>query len=127
MVRAELGDIEIAGPLQMRNGRLVFTHSVVSVADRSQDLRLHERQVGELPLVQAEILRTIGNAYYGVGEYKSAVAHLERSRDLYVAQFGPNHPNTLTALLHLAYAYELAGKVSEAIHLLEQVSDQRLE
>ena len=36
------------------------------------------------PRVQAEILRTIGRTYLGIGEYAKAIAHLTRARDLMI-------------------------------------------
>jgi hypothetical protein len=39
---------------------------------------------------------------------------------------GPDHPDTLTALNNLASAYQAAGKLAEAIALLERVRDARI-
>jgi len=39
---------------------------------------------------------------------------------------GPHHPDTLTGLANLALAYQEAGKIPEAIALLERVRDARI-
>src|SRR5262249_10868071 len=67
--------------------------------------RIGRRFPGQ-PLVQAEILWTIGYTYRGTGEYAKAITHLERSRDLYATHLGPDHPTTLTSLQNLAAAYD---------------------
>jgi serine/threonine protein kinase len=78
-------------------------------------------------LVQAEILRVIGESYRGTGEHKQAIAHLKRAGDLHVRHRGPDHPHTLTALTNLALAYRDAGRLPEAIRLFEQVRDKAVE
>jgi eukaryotic-like serine/threonine-protein kinase len=44
-------------------------------------------------------------------------------RDVAIAKLGPDHPLTLTTLQNLAANYTLAGKVREAIALLERTRD----
>ena len=73
------------------------------------------------PLLQAEILQTVGATYRGVGEFGQAVSLLQRAAGLRQQQLGSDHPETLTTLIHLARAYDSAGKLPEAIKLLEQV------
>jgi eukaryotic-like serine/threonine-protein kinase len=72
------------------------------------------------PLLQAEILQTVGNTYRGVGEYSLAVPFFQRAARLRQQQLGPDHVGTLTALNSLASAYQDAGKPAEAVVLLEQ-------
>jgi eukaryotic-like serine/threonine-protein kinase len=76
------------------------------------------------PLVEATIRLTIGNAYRGVGDERLAVVHLERSVELRKAGLGPNHPDTLSSLFHLAMAYQFVDRLSDAIALLEQILEQ---
>jgi eukaryotic-like serine/threonine-protein kinase len=75
------------------------------------------------PLVQAEILQTIGDAYRGMGKYPEAISHLERARDVRVAKLGADHMDTLTTLNNLAIAYQFSGRLPEAIQVHEQVRD----
>jgi tetratricopeptide (TPR) repeat protein/predicted Ser/Thr protein kinase len=77
------------------------------------------------PLVQAEILGTVGDAYRGIGAYEQAIAHLTRSRDLYLTRLGPDDLTTLDTEKMLAWAYVAAGHGPQAIELLEQVRDKR--
>jgi serine/threonine protein kinase len=86
-----------------------------------------ERKLPGQPLVQAEILRTIGDTYRGTGEHAKAIAHLQRSADLYLTHLGPDHLETLTTMCFLGMAYRGAGRQSEAIRLLEQVRDKAIE
>jgi serine/threonine protein kinase/tetratricopeptide (TPR) repeat protein len=77
------------------------------------------------PLVQAEILQTIGETYDGIGEYRLAIDHLQRALDLRQQHLAPDHPDTLDTLHTLAVAYRDAGKLPDAVRLLEQVRDKR--
>ncbi len=81
----------------------------------------------EQPLVQAELLKTIGEAYSGIGDYEPATAHLLRARDLQIRELGPNHFDTLATVSSLARTYLDAGKSKEAASLFEQVHDRRHE
>jgi serine/threonine protein kinase/tetratricopeptide (TPR) repeat protein len=81
------------------------------------------------PLLQAEILQTMGTTYRGVGEPGLSVAFLQRSAALSRQHLGPDDPTTLTTLSNLARAYLAAGKPADAIRLLEQlgvVDEKRL-
>ena len=84
-----------------------------------------EAKFPQQPEVQASILQTVGAAYSGIGEYPKAVDFLTQSSDIYRHTLGANHPDTLTALDHLAGAYFLAGRVAEAAALYEKVRDIR--
>jgi serine/threonine protein kinase/tetratricopeptide (TPR) repeat protein len=86
-----------------------------------------EGQFPGQPLVQAEILKTIGEAYRGIGVYPPALAHLERARGLYVRELGTRHADTLATIDCLAMAKLDAGQWNEAARLLEQVRDWRVE
>jgi serine/threonine protein kinase len=85
-----------------------------------------EAQFPGQPLVQAEILKTVGAAYDGIGEYDLAIAHLERAQDLHVRELGPDHIDTLATLDSLARTYLDAGRSADAARLFGQVRDWRI-
>jgi tetratricopeptide (TPR) repeat protein len=86
-----------------------------------------ERKLPGEPLVQAEVLRTIGDTYHATGEFARAIVHLERSRDLLVSQLGADASETLTTRTSLAVAYMDSGDVRKAIQQLEQLRDKTRE
>jgi serine/threonine protein kinase len=86
-----------------------------------------EAQFPQQPLVQADILHTIGVTYRGIGANAPAIAHLRRAHALKRRQLGPNHPETLTGLHNLAIAYRKAGQLPVAIRLCKQVRDKQLD
>jgi serine/threonine protein kinase/predicted Zn-dependent protease len=86
-----------------------------------------EGQFPGQPLVQAEILKTVGEAYGGIGEYGPAISHLERARELHTRELGPDHSDTLATTHSLARTYLVGGRAQEAIPLLELVRDRRSE
>jgi serine/threonine protein kinase/predicted Zn-dependent protease len=84
-----------------------------------------DEQFPKQPLVQAELLKTIGEAYGAIGEYPKAISHLQRSRDLQVRELPPDHADTLATITSLARTYLGAGKPEEAARLFEQVLNAR--
>ena len=73
------------------------------------------------PLVEAEILLTIGTAYRGVGEAAKATAALRRAVALSEHKLGDKHPQTLAATTQLALSLQEDGNLPEALPLLKQV------
>jgi serine/threonine protein kinase len=71
------------------------------------------------PLVQAEILETLGTTYEGVGKFAEAVTYLERARSLYDGTLGNAHSDTRRCMNSLASAYRAAGRLELAVPLLE--------
>ncbi|MFO0881215.1 MAG: serine/threonine-protein kinase [Gemmataceae bacterium] len=72
------------------------------------------------PLVQAEILKTVGEAYRGVGEAATSIPFVTRSVELFKARLGPDHPTTLASMHHLALGYRGAGQWDRALPLFEE-------
>jgi hypothetical protein len=73
------------------------------------------------PLVEAEILLTIGTAYRGVGEAAKATAALRRAVALSEHKLGDKHPQTLAATTQLALSLQEDGNLPEALPLLKHV------
>jgi serine/threonine protein kinase len=86
-----------------------------------------EAQFPNQPLVQAEILHTIGDTYRGIGEFGPAIDHLSRAADLFERHVGRDHEDTWRALDALADTYLDAGRLPEAIRLHEQLRDRCIE
>ncbi len=57
------------------------------------------------PLVQAEILATVGTTYYRIGDYQTAIDTLKRADALFRQYLGPDDPATLANMNALGYAY----------------------
>jgi eukaryotic-like serine/threonine-protein kinase len=54
------------------------------------------------PLLQAELLQTVGFTYRGIGDYERTIEFLQRLATLRKQHLGPDHRDTLTALHSLA-------------------------
>ena len=67
------------------------------------------------PLVEAAIRTTIGASYGNLFESQAALSHLEVAVKLRKAHLGPDHPDTLYSMYHLAGAYVGVGRSSDAI------------
>lgn len=72
------------------------------------------------PLVQAEILQTVGSTYDAIGVYGQAIPFLRRALALREAQLGPQHEASLVSKSSLALAILHTGDFQQAIPLLEE-------
>jgi serine/threonine protein kinase len=80
-----------------------------------------ESQFPKQPLVQAEILHTIGITYWLIGEYRPAITHLQRAYEL--RRGLGDDLQTGLALNSLALAYHSNGEHQRAIELFERLRD----
>ncbi len=85
-----------------------------------------EQKFPNQPLVQANLLYTVGRAYHGIGEYPQAISYLKRAAELRKTHLGSEHLDTVEILHALTGAYLSDGKTAEAIELLEKVRDARI-
>jgi class 3 adenylate cyclase/tetratricopeptide (TPR) repeat protein len=86
------------------------------IADTEEAVRLAEAVDNPLSLVSA--CRAVGSVYLSRGELQRAMAILQRGQELcHVSDIWIWLPPTAAAL---GYAYALAGRVAEAVPLLEQ-------
>jgi serine/threonine protein kinase len=79
--------------------------------------RTIEGKFREQPLTEAAIRLTVGKAYRALGHYPEAQRQLERSVELYAANLGPDHPDTLGSKSSLAYLYGAQAKYDQAERL----------
>jgi tetratricopeptide (TPR) repeat protein len=91
----------------------------VKEALRRASDRIGQRFTNQPP-VEAEIRHTLGNAFMGLGEWKLGIAHLERALTIRKQLAGPDAPETLELMSHLAFAYGSSGRLAEGIALSEE-------
>jgi eukaryotic-like serine/threonine-protein kinase len=82
-----------------------------------------DQKFPNLPLVQAEVLKAIGDAY--AVEPSKAIEPLQRAVELYRQARGPDDPATLAARHSLGLAYHFSYKPGEAAQILEAVHKDR--
>jgi serine/threonine protein kinase/tetratricopeptide (TPR) repeat protein len=96
--------------------------SILELLDRAADELTEDRidrNFPDQPLVQAEILHTVGNAYLAIGEEKKALDFLSRSADIRQEELGPDHRETLTSRHDLGWAEVQVGYLRRGIPRLE--------
>ena len=79
-----------------------------------------EANFPDQPLLQAELLCTVGTTYCGVGAFEPAIGFFQRSVALFKQHLGTDHPRTLVSMNNLAAACQLAGKPDLALPLFEE-------
>ncbi len=96
---------------------------VVDLLDQAvQDL---DRSAGDQPLMSATLLAAIGKTYIGLGMAKESLAAFDRSRETRSRLLGDDHPDTLESLHGRAQALQDAGRLDQAIPILETTLARR--
>lgn len=80
-----------------------------------------EAGFADQPLTAARLRLTLGTSFTYLGDSKSAEPLFASARQVYEAHHGPDHPDTLTAVSHLANAVRNQGRGAEALRLDEAV------
>jgi tetratricopeptide (TPR) repeat protein len=100
-------------------GRDVTVAQVLSQAARDVEGRSLD------PEVEAEIRHTIGQTYYGLGLYDSALVHAERAVALRRRTFGDRDPRTVASQSYIVALAEARGSFAQAESLARVVVDLR--
>src|SRR5262249_3888941 len=76
-----------------------------------------EESFRDQPLIEARLRLAIGTSFLHLGDGKAAETQFECAQVIWAAQFGPNHPDTLTARHRMGNAYYVQGRFKEALEL----------
>lgn len=123
--RSEAEDISgfltmvLESPDPARDGRTI---TVAELLDRAA-AGLDDRLAGQ-PRRRAVLQRILARTWHGLGLDPKAVRLLESVRDFCQAAYGPDHPNTLTAVNDLASYYTHVGRRDEALRLQQEVLEK---
>jgi len=90
-------------------GEAVTVRDVLDDASRRLRNSLPDR-----PRVRAELHGTIGNTYHAIGAYEAAEPHMRAALDLYRAELGADHADTLSSQGNLALLLKDRGRLREA-------------
>ncbi len=104
--------------------KAIFDPKISELLDRAArelDREKIETFFPRQPLVQAEILQTVGDAYRGFGQPQTAVDFLVRAEELFREHLGPKHKKSLDSLFFLAHGLDEAGRFAEALPLWERL------
>jgi tetratricopeptide (TPR) repeat protein len=77
------------------------------------------------PLIEARLRLTLGQSFLFLGEARLAAEQCEAARTLYAQHLGPDHPDTLTSMHHLAKSYADLGRHADALKLREETLARR--
>lgn len=85
-----------------------------------------EAKFPKQPFVQAEVLKTVGDAYFSISNQQQGADLLKRAVELYRAARGPDDPATLAARFKVAMTLIHAGRLDEARAQLESVREAQV-
>jgi serine/threonine protein kinase/tetratricopeptide (TPR) repeat protein len=77
------------------------------------------------PVVAARVRMTLGMSYWYLGEDRIAADQFRRAGSLFRSQVGPDDPDTLASMHHLANACAALGNESEAFRLRQETLARR--
>jgi serine/threonine protein kinase/tetratricopeptide (TPR) repeat protein len=83
-----------------------------------------ERSFADRPLIEARLRQTVGVAFGRVGDHQAAETQFLRARELFAAELGPTHRDTLRSARLLAGCYAHLGQYADALRLDEETLDQ---
>jgi serine/threonine protein kinase/tetratricopeptide (TPR) repeat protein len=72
------------------------------------------------PLIEARLRLTLGQSFYDLGDDRKAAEQEEAAFTLFSRHLGPDHPDTLMSMNHLATSYGDLGRYDEALRLREE-------
>jgi tetratricopeptide (TPR) repeat protein len=84
-----------------------------------------DKRFVDQPLIEARLRMVMGNAFWHLGEFKTASDQQEKAFALYTQHRGPNHLDTILCMNNLAYSYASAGRTQEALNLFEETLEVR--
>jgi serine/threonine protein kinase/tetratricopeptide (TPR) repeat protein len=61
-----------------------------------------DKSFRDQPLIEARLRLTLGSCFHSLAERKIALEQYQTARTLYTKYLGPDHPDTLRSMLHLA-------------------------
>ena len=113
----------LAAARPVSDGGLGFDATIRSALDAA------EPQIGATfkgqPLVEVIMRTVLGRTYKSLGEAALAIRQFERCRELFSAEYGPDHEITLAITNDLASEYRANGKLDMALPLFEQTLEKR--
>jgi serine/threonine protein kinase/tetratricopeptide (TPR) repeat protein len=79
-----------------------------------------ERSFTDQPLIEARLRMTLGHSFWHLGEVQDAADQYRIARALYTNHLGPDHPDTLRSMHHLARTFAALGQFTDAFRLREE-------
>ncbi len=73
-----------------------------------------EKELGDEPQVQAQLMNTMGNVYTSLGLYQKAEPIVGRALEVRRGALGNDHPDTLASMSALAFLYERQGRYRDS-------------
>jgi serine/threonine protein kinase len=77
------------------------------------------------PLIEARLRMSLGTSFHHMGEWKVAADQWQKARTLYADHAGPDDPDTLASMSHLAVGYGSLGRHAEALELHQETLARR--
>ena len=82
---------------------------------------------GDRPIIEAAVRNEVGTIYYNLRAFDDAAAEFDSVLQLWQAELGPDHPDTLKAVNNLAQSYVCLGRRTEAERLFRRALAGRIQ
>ena len=84
-----------------------------------------DARFADQPEVRSDIQSTLGVSYQALGQFKDAQAQLASAYETRRQTLGPEHPDTLSAMHHLANALTMLNRPAEALAMKRELAALR--
>jgi non-specific serine/threonine protein kinase/serine/threonine-protein kinase len=108
------GLFQVADPSQAR-GNSITAREILDKGAKKIDTEL-----GTQPVIQAQLMHTMGNVYSSLGLFPQAQGLLERAVETRRRVLGPEHRDTLSSIAGLALLYKRQARYADAERLLRE-------
>ena len=110
-----------AGP-DVAMGRDLTVKEVLANAEKKLEGRFDD-----YPAVEASVRHAMGNTHFGLGDYPTAVRHLNRTNQIRTRLYGFEHPDTLLSSRDEAKVMNKQGRFDESRLLYEKILSAQIE
>lgn len=94
--------------------------------DEAQKHGLASLELAREPLQHVLPLGALAEVYRQRGEWEKANDALSRTYEIFLEEWGPDHPDTVTALANYGFAQLKQGKIEDARQTLERAAEQTI-
>ncbi len=84
-----------------------------------------DTELGQDPLVRAQLNATLGRIYMNLGNHEKALAAWEEAHEIRLEEQGPDHPDVLTSTLSLGTIHDVMGNYQAALVHFRRAAEMR--